>query len=186
VTLSPLRHQNNVTKNFQFGPFQIKISGYVSGLGLIIWWSFKEAVSVLKKWSWSDRSCNLMVLLHHCNDPLIAAQCCFLCAFNMSVIERAFLAIKNRLCSVRCFKRLPKLILRLCDVISCYPKPLLFLSKSAWLDFVKSQAENTSFIFLEELKQVFGAIGGMPIRWPAYFPLGFSTSIYNKIFWCSV
>jgi len=31
------RHQNNVTNFFQFGPFPIKISGYTSGLGLIIW-----------------------------------------------------------------------------------------------------------------------------------------------------
>jgi len=41
-------------------------------LGLIIWWSLKKAVLVLKKWSWSWKnrsysswSCNLMVLLHH-------------------------------------------------------------------------------------------------------------------------
>jgi len=32
------RHQNKVTKFFQFGPLPIKISGYASGLGLIIWW----------------------------------------------------------------------------------------------------------------------------------------------------
>jgi len=36
VTSSPLRHQNNVTKIFQFGPLSIKISGCASGLGLII------------------------------------------------------------------------------------------------------------------------------------------------------
>jgi len=45
-------HQNNVTKFFQIGPLPIKISGYASGLGLIIWWSLKQAVLVLKKWSW--------------------------------------------------------------------------------------------------------------------------------------
>jgi len=42
---------NNVTNFFQFGPFPIKISGYASGLALIIWWSLKKAVLVLKKWS---------------------------------------------------------------------------------------------------------------------------------------
>jgi len=44
----------NVTKIasqifFQFGPLPIKISGYASGLGLIIWLSLKKAVLVLKK-----------------------------------------------------------------------------------------------------------------------------------------
>jgi len=34
VTSSPLCHQNNVTKIFQFRPLPIKISGYASGLGL--------------------------------------------------------------------------------------------------------------------------------------------------------
>jgi len=79
ATSSPLRPQ----KFFQFGPLPIKISGYASGLGLIIWCSLKKAVLVLKKWFWSwswswpdrswswswkikwSRSCNLVVLLHH-------------------------------------------------------------------------------------------------------------------------
>jgi len=30
VTSSPLHHQNNVTKIYQFGPLPIKISGYAS------------------------------------------------------------------------------------------------------------------------------------------------------------
>jgi len=41
-------------KFFQFGSLSIKISGYASGLELIIWWSLKKAVLVLK-----------VVLLHH-------------------------------------------------------------------------------------------------------------------------
>jgi len=47
---------------FQFGPLSIKISGYVSGLGLIIWWSLKKAVLVLKKWSWSWKFTNFLTL----------------------------------------------------------------------------------------------------------------------------
>jgi len=43
------RQQNNVTKFFQVGPLRIKISGYASGLGLIIWWSLK-----IRSWSWKS------------------------------------------------------------------------------------------------------------------------------------
>jgi len=53
VTSSPLRHRKTSQKFFRFGPLSIKISGCDSGLGLIIWWSLKKVVLVLKKWSWS-------------------------------------------------------------------------------------------------------------------------------------
>jgi len=57
VTSSPTLPKNvtKITsqKFFQFSPLPIKISGYASDLGLIIWWFLKKAVLVLKKWSWS-------------------------------------------------------------------------------------------------------------------------------------
>jgi len=48
------RHQSNFTNIFSnLSPsqskFLVKISGCASGLGLIIWWSLKKAVLVLKK-----------------------------------------------------------------------------------------------------------------------------------------
>jgi len=36
-------------KIFQFGLLPIKVSGYASGLGLIIWWSLKK-----RSWSWKS------------------------------------------------------------------------------------------------------------------------------------
>jgi len=48
-----LRHQNrhhkSFTKFFHFGALPIKISGYASGLGFIIWWSLKK-----RFWSWKS------------------------------------------------------------------------------------------------------------------------------------
>jgi len=35
--------QLNTKMLFQFGPLTIKIFGYASGLGLIIWWSLKKS-----------------------------------------------------------------------------------------------------------------------------------------------
>jgi len=46
---SPLRYQETSSKFFLYGPLPIKISGYASGLKLIIWWSLKK-----QSWSWKS------------------------------------------------------------------------------------------------------------------------------------
>jgi len=108
ITITSLINVTKITsqKFFQFGPFPIKISGYAIGLGLIIWWSLKKAVLVLKKWSWSwpnrswswknrwSCSSNLVVLLHHWSIYLylnkIIAKMLHLCAdetYNKTSLE---------------------------------------------------------------------------------------------------